>query len=113
MDNQKTPNAAINYIHEQRFHIPAERMQRALGDAALPNILIQAGDVPGIISNPVKQPGEVASVGAQHDPVPLGAIDEFLGNPERAINHPANIAKADRDFVAVTGIAVRRDHGEE
>lgn len=107
-------NSEASYIHEREFHIPAEsKIVQGLGEAALPRGLIKSGQVPGVISKPVPQPGDVFSRGAQHEPVPLGTIDEFVGNPERAINHPANIAKADRDFTAMTGIAVRRDHTED
>ena len=105
-----------DYIHQEQYHIPEyvaeEPTKRALGEAALPTGLIGSNDVPHK-STAVVRPGDIASRGAQHDPVPLGGSDEFKGNPERAINHPANLAKADRDFTAMTGIAIRRDHTEQ
>lgn len=104
--------AEKNYIHEREFHIPEDHTKRALGEVALPGVLIDSKNVP-FDGTPVARPGDIASRGAQHEPVPLGGIDEFPGNPERAINHPANIAKGDRDLAAMTGIVIRRDHTEE
>lgn len=105
--NNKEMSTEPNYVHEQEFHIPAQSVRRALGETALPK-LIDAGDVPGIESRPLAQPGDVVEEGARHEPI----LVDHVSNPERVINHPANIAKADRDFTAMTGIVVRR-HDEE
>lgn len=98
-----------DYTHKREFHIPETLTTRALGEAA---VLIDSKAVP-FDSTPVVRPGDIASRGAYHEPVSLGGLDEFPGNPERAINHPANIAKNDRDIAAMTGIAIRRDHTED
>ena len=97
-----------SYIHEQEFHLPNDSTKRALGEIALPGTLIDSADVP-FKGTAVAQPGAVANQGARHEPIPV----ERVSNPERVINHPANIAKNDRDFTAMTGIVVRRDHSEK
>jgi hypothetical protein len=106
MNNKEMPTEP-SYVHEQVFHIPAQSVWRALGEAALPK-LIDAGDVPGIEGQQLAQPGDVVEGGARHEPI----LVERVSNPEHVINHPANIAKADRDFTAMTGIVIRR-HDEE
>lgn len=112
-NNELTGNSS--YIHERVFHIPTEsKIIHGLGEAALPKTgLIDTGQIPGVVSQPVVMPGDVFATGAQHQPVDLGTIDQFPGNPERAINHHANIAKTDREFTAMTGIAIRRDYDEK
>lgn len=107
--NSNNESIEKGYIHNREFHIPEDHTKRALGEAA---VLIDSKDVP-FSGTPVVSPGDIASRGVQHEPVSLGGLDEFPGNPERAINHPANRAKADRDFAAMTGLVIRRDHTED